>query len=156
MAAYPGGDTCKVTWLEFCFYATFSNARLLIYQWRHHRYVYLRRVFFFFSFRDGIAELPVQVSFAAGCGDAKCETYLPDEIKELVQSVDITIVCLGTGKDLIVLLHCYFCRVHIGYIYLTTCHIANIYKLPWQQVVMPGLWLQLVLPPFLQAKPNAH
>ncbi|XP_077337831.1 uncharacterized protein LOC143982734 [Lithobates pipiens] len=47
--------------------------------------------------RDGIAELPVQVSFAAGCEDAKCETYHSNEIKELVQSVDITIICLGTG-----------------------------------------------------------
>ncbi|XP_018432065.1 PREDICTED: probable beta-D-xylosidase 5 [Nanorana parkeri] len=47
--------------------------------------------------RDSIAQLPVQVSFAAGCGDPKCETYSADEIKELVQSVDITIVCLGTG-----------------------------------------------------------
>ncbi|XP_072276006.1 uncharacterized protein [Pyxicephalus adspersus] len=47
--------------------------------------------------RDGIAELPVDISFAAGCEDAKCETYSSDEIKELVQSVDLTIVCLGTG-----------------------------------------------------------
>lgn len=98
---------------------------------------------FFFLFRDGIAELPVQVSFAAGCGDAKCETYLSNEIKELVQSVDITIVCLGTGKNLIVILHCYFCRVIIRYIYLPICHPAYICKLPEQQVVMPGLWLQL-------------
>ncbi|XP_053562988.1 uncharacterized protein LOC128653621 isoform X2 [Bombina bombina] len=47
--------------------------------------------------RNGIGILPVQVSFAAGCSDAQCDTYSPSEIKTLVQSVDITIVCLGTG-----------------------------------------------------------
>ncbi|KAG9492848.1 hypothetical protein GDO78_001032 [Eleutherodactylus coqui] len=47
--------------------------------------------------RDGIAKLPVQVSFAAGCSDPQCTTYSSEEIKALVKSVDITIVCLGTG-----------------------------------------------------------
>ncbi|KAG8451444.1 hypothetical protein GDO86_003597 [Hymenochirus boettgeri] len=47
--------------------------------------------------KGGMAILPVQVSYAAGCSDAQCEKYSPAEIKGLVQSVDITIVCLGTG-----------------------------------------------------------
>ncbi|CAJ0935828.1 unnamed protein product [Ranitomeya imitator] len=47
--------------------------------------------------RDGIAQLPVEVSFAAGCSDAKCKTYSSEEIKGLVETVDVTIVCLGTG-----------------------------------------------------------
>ncbi|KAE8624175.1 hypothetical protein XENTR_v10005854 [Xenopus tropicalis] len=47
--------------------------------------------------RGGITMLPVQVSFAAGCSDARCEKYSPEEIKQLVKSVDITVVCLGTG-----------------------------------------------------------
>ncbi|OCT92076.1 probable beta-D-xylosidase 5 [Xenopus laevis] len=50
--------------------------------------------------RGGIAMLPVQVRFAAGCSDAQCEKYSPEEIKQLVKSVDITIVCLGTGITL--------------------------------------------------------
>ncbi|XP_068125171.1 uncharacterized protein [Hyperolius riggenbachi] len=49
--------------------------------------------------RDGIAELPLQVRFTAGCSDAHCEIYSSADIKELVQSVDITIVCLGTGAS---------------------------------------------------------
>ncbi|XP_075709407.1 uncharacterized protein LOC142742989 isoform X2 [Rhinoderma darwinii] len=47
--------------------------------------------------RDGIAKLPVKVSFAQGCSDAQCQTYSSEEIKALVKTVDITIVCLGTG-----------------------------------------------------------
>ncbi|XP_063810461.1 uncharacterized protein LOC135035884 isoform X2 [Pseudophryne corroboree] len=47
--------------------------------------------------RAGISKLPVQVSFAAGCNNAQCDTYSSEVIRALVQSVDITIVCLGTG-----------------------------------------------------------
>ncbi|KAM9320137.1 uncharacterized protein PAF06_004614 [Gastrophryne carolinensis] len=47
--------------------------------------------------REGIAALPVQVSFAAGCDNARCTKYSPAEIKDLVRSVDVTVVCLGTG-----------------------------------------------------------
>ncbi|XP_073418876.1 uncharacterized protein [Dendrobates tinctorius] len=49
--------------------------------------------------RDGIAQLPMKVSFAAGCSDAKCKTYSSEEIKGLVETVDVTIVCLGTGTS---------------------------------------------------------
>ncbi|CAH2221934.1 probable beta-D-xylosidase 5 [Pelobates cultripes] len=47
--------------------------------------------------KEGLAMLPVKIFFAAGCINAQCEKYNPNEIKEVVQSVDITIVCLGTG-----------------------------------------------------------
>ncbi|KAM4045408.1 uncharacterized protein ACNLHF_009238 [Anomaloglossus baeobatrachus] len=49
--------------------------------------------------RDGIAQLPVEVSFAAGCSDPQCKTYSSEEIKTLVGAVDITILCLGTGTS---------------------------------------------------------
>ncbi|XP_053313159.1 uncharacterized protein LOC128474786 [Spea bombifrons] len=52
---------------------------------------------YIFTPRGGLEMLPVNVSFAAGCNDAQCKKYSPDEIMALVQSADITIVCLGTG-----------------------------------------------------------
>ncbi|XP_071992916.1 uncharacterized protein [Engystomops pustulosus] len=50
--------------------------------------------------RGGIAQLPVEVSFAAGCSDAQCKTYSSQEIKAVVKTVEVTIVCLGTGITL--------------------------------------------------------
>ncbi|KAM4700600.1 uncharacterized protein O3C94_001691 isoform 2-T2 [Discoglossus pictus] len=47
--------------------------------------------------RDGLGILPVQVSFTAGCTGAQCVNYSHSEVQTLVKSVDITIVCLGTG-----------------------------------------------------------
>ncbi|XP_069828748.1 uncharacterized protein [Dendropsophus ebraccatus] len=47
--------------------------------------------------RDGLAELPVEVSCAAGCSDEQCQTYSSEQIKAVVRAADITVVCLGTG-----------------------------------------------------------
>lgn len=55
---------------------------------------------FVFTPRKGLETLPVKVLFAAGCSEPRCRSYSPTDIKQVVQSADIIIVCLGTGTDI--------------------------------------------------------
>lgn len=50
--------------------------------------------------RKGLETLPADVHFTAGCNNPKCDQYSPADIKTVVQSADIIIVCLGTGTSI--------------------------------------------------------
>ncbi|XP_030074114.1 uncharacterized protein LOC115479922 isoform X2 [Microcaecilia unicolor] len=49
--------------------------------------------------RKGLETLPADIHFAAGCSNPKCDQYSPTEVKTVVQSADIIVVCLGTGLE---------------------------------------------------------
>ena len=47
--------------------------------------------------RKGLTPLGDNVTYAAGCNDASCLKYNPNEIQMAVQGASIVFVCLGTG-----------------------------------------------------------
>jgi len=48
--------------------------------------------------RQGLSSLGDNVTYAAGCNDAKCLRYDPEAIKTAVQGASFVFVCLGTGE----------------------------------------------------------
>lgn len=47
---------------------------------------------------DGLNQLGVNVTFAAGCDNTKCTSYNSSDVKNAVTGKDIVFVVLGTGK----------------------------------------------------------
>ncbi|XP_067167499.1 uncharacterized protein [Apteryx mantelli] len=49
--------------------------------------------------RRGLETLPATISFAAGCGEPRCQQYSPAEVEGAARGADVVVVCLGTGTD---------------------------------------------------------
>ncbi|NXG71092.1 XYL2 arabinofuranosidase, partial [Baryphthengus martii] len=50
--------------------------------------------------RRGLETLPVNVTFAAGCGEPRCQRYSRAEVVGAAGAADVVVVCLGTGTAL--------------------------------------------------------
>lgn len=49
--------------------------------------------------RRGLETLPVNVSFAEGCREPRCQRYSRAELVGAVGAADVVVVCLGTGRS---------------------------------------------------------
>ncbi|KFO81274.1 Beta-xylosidase/alpha-L-arabinofuranosidase 2, partial [Cuculus canorus] len=47
--------------------------------------------------RKGLETLPVNISFAAGCREPRCQWYSREEVVAAAGAADVVVVCLGTG-----------------------------------------------------------